>query len=84
MEEKTVNPVLRQVLELGPPLAFFAAYLWLRDETFTISGRDYEGFVVAAAAFVPVLLVAMGILWRLTGRTIFFCSPIRHGGYFLP
>ncbi len=68
MSEKTINPVLKQVLELGPPLLFFVAYLWVRDETFTIGGTDYEGFIVAAAGFVPILLASIAILWVLTGR----------------
>jgi intracellular septation protein len=68
MQEKTINPALKQVLELGPPLLFFAAYLWIRDETFTIGGTDYGGFIVAAAAFVPVLLASIAALWWLTGR----------------
>jgi intracellular septation protein len=61
MSEKTINPVLKQVLELGPPLLFFVAYLWVRDETFTIGGTDYEGFIVAAAGFVPILLASIAI-----------------------
>lgn len=43
-------------------------YLWLRDKSFTIAGTAYDGFVVAAVIFVPVLLAAMAALWRLTGR----------------
>ncbi|MEL7106144.1 MAG: inner membrane-spanning protein YciB [Pseudomonadota bacterium] len=68
MAERDVNPVLKQVLELGPPILFFFAYLRLRDQTFTIGGTEYEGFIVAAAGFIPVLLIAMGILWALTGK----------------
>jgi intracellular septation protein len=68
MTEKKINPALKQVLELGPPLLFFVAYLWIRDETFTIGGTAYEGFIVAAAAFVPVLLASIAVLWVLTGR----------------
>ncbi|MCK0097577.1 septation protein IspZ [Yoonia sp. F2084L] len=68
MAEKTINPVLKQVLELGPTLAFFLIYLRIRDETYTIAGTDYTGFIVAALIFVPILLVAMGILWMLTGK----------------
>jgi intracellular septation protein len=68
MQEKRINPALKQVLELGPPLLFFVAYLWIRDETFSIGGTDYDGFIVAAAAFVPVLLVSIAVLWVLTGR----------------
>ena len=67
-EERLISPWLRQVLELGPPLAFFAAYMWIRDETYVIGGTEYDGFIVAAAGFVPVLLLTMGILWKLTGR----------------
>ncbi len=68
MQEKRINPALKQVLELGPPLLFFVAYLWVRDETFTIGGTDYGGFIVAAAAFVPMLLASIAVLWVLTGR----------------
>ena len=68
MRERQISPVMKQVLELGPPLLFFAAYLYMRDETYLIGGREYSGFIVAAAAFVPLLLASMAILWRLTGR----------------
>lgn len=67
-DEKPVNPVIKQVLELGPPVAFFAIYLLIRDETYVFGGREYTGFIVATLVFVPILLVAMGILWRLTGK----------------
>ncbi len=68
MAEKTVNPVLKQVLELGPTLAFFLIYLRIKDDTFTFGGIEYTGFIVAALIFVPILLAAMGILWLLTGK----------------
>jgi intracellular septation protein len=67
-EPKTVNPILKQVLELGPPLLFFVIYLRIRDNTYTLGGTDYSGFIVATLVFVPILLIAMGILWRLTGQ----------------
>ncbi len=59
---------LRQALDLGPVLAFIAGYVWLRDETVTVLGRDYEGFIVVTAAFIPVLLASNFALWKLTGR----------------
>ncbi len=68
MAEKQINPALKQVLELGPPLLFFVAYLYVRDETYTIGGVDYDGFIIAAAAFVPILLVSIAVLWKLTGK----------------
>lgn len=67
-DTKEINPFLRQALELGPPVAFFVIYLRLREQTFTFGGTEYSGFIVATVAFVPILLVAMGILWRLTGE----------------
>lgn len=66
--ERQINPAVKQVLELGPPLLFFAAYLYVRDDTFTIGGIDYQGFIIAAAAFVPVLLVSIAVLWWLSGK----------------
>lgn len=67
-ERKDINPFLRQVLDLGPPLAFFVIYLRIRDETYSFAGTDYSGFIVATIAFVPILLVAMAVLWHLTGK----------------
>jgi intracellular septation protein len=66
MAERPINPILKQVLELGPTLAFFLLYLWLRDGTYTFGGVEYSGFIVATVAFIPILLIAMGILWALT------------------
>lgn len=68
MAERKVSGWVHQALELGPTLAFFVLYLWIRDETFTIAGREYSGFIVAALVFVPVLLASMAALWALTGR----------------
>ena len=67
-EEKEINPILKQVLELGPTLAFFLLYFRMRDNTYTWAGTEYSGFIVATVAFVPVLLIAMGALWYLTGK----------------
>lgn len=68
MTQKTVNPVVKQVLELGPPILFFVVYLYVRDDTFTIGGTDYDGFIIAAAGFVPILLVSIAVLWWLSGK----------------
>ncbi len=66
--EKRVNPWLRQALELGPPILFFLAYMRFQDVTWTIGGRDYDGFIMVTAGFVPLLLLSMAILWKLTGK----------------
>jgi len=68
MTTKQINPILKQVLELGPTLVFFLIYLRIKDDMFTVAGTEYSGFIIAALVFVPILLVAMGILWALTGK----------------
>ncbi len=65
---REINPILKQVLELGPTLAFFVLYIRIKDDVFIFGGTEYSGFIVAAVVFVPILLVAMGILWALTGK----------------
>ena len=67
-DTKPINPLIKQVLELGPPILFFVAYLRMRDETYAIGGTEYSGFIVAAGVFVPILLASMAVLWKLTGR----------------
>lgn len=67
MAERKINGVVKQVLELGPTLAFFLIYLKIKEDSFTILGTEYSGFIVAALVFIPILLVAMAILWALTG-----------------
>ncbi len=68
MNENTHPAWLKTALELGPILGFFVAYLMLKDRVFTIGGTEYEGFVVVTAGFIPVFLLSMGILWKLTGH----------------
>ena len=66
MSEQPVNPWIKQLLELGPTIAFFVLYLRIKDNTYTIGGTEYSGFIVATLVFIPILLVAMGILWAMT------------------
>ncbi|MEQ8901465.1 MAG: inner membrane-spanning protein YciB [Roseovarius sp.] len=68
MIEKTPPKWAKPVLEFGPLLVFFAAYLWLKDRVFTIGGIDYDGFIVVTAGFIPIFLVSMALLWKLTGH----------------
>ncbi|WP_375690435.1 inner membrane-spanning protein YciB [Pseudooceanicola sp. LIPI14-2-Ac024] len=59
---------VKPALELGPIVAFFVAYLLVRDRSFTIGGREYDGFIVVTAGFIPLILICTGILWKLTGK----------------
>jgi intracellular septation protein len=65
---REINPLMKQVLELGPPLVFFLIYLRIRDNTYQMWGTEYSGFIVATLIFVPILLIAMGVLWAMTRR----------------
>lgn len=67
-DEKKINPMLKLALELGPVILFFVGYLRVKDETFTIGGTEYDGFILVTAAFVPLILITTGLLWWLTGK----------------
>ncbi len=67
-DRRNINPLMKQVLELGPPIVFFLIYLRIRDNTYEMWGMEYSGFIVATLIFVPILLLAMGALWVMTGR----------------
>lgn len=68
MSEKSINPMVKLGLELGPVVLFFVAYTRIKEREFEIFGQSYEGFIIATAAFIPVLLVSTGLLWWLTGK----------------
>ncbi|WP_424939246.1 inner membrane-spanning protein YciB [Aliiroseovarius sp. S253] len=68
MTEKQVNPALRGALEYGPIILFFAAYTFLKDQTFMVAGTEYSGFVAVTAMFIPVLVLATLAMWKLTGH----------------
>ncbi len=68
MTARPINPILKQVLELGPTILFFVIYMWIKDEKYMIGGTEYSGFIVAAVVLVPILLISVAILWMLTGE----------------
>lgn len=68
MTQRTINPILKQVLELGPTVVFFLIYTRIKDDTFLIYGTDYSGFILSTLIFIPILLAAMAMLWALTGK----------------
>ena len=68
MAGKKINVWLKLALELGPIIAFFVAFSRLKDDTVIIGGTAYGGFIVATAAFIPLIAISTLILWRLTGR----------------
>ncbi|MFN3822861.1 MAG: inner membrane-spanning protein YciB [Pseudorhodobacter sp.] len=68
MAEKKIGTGLKLALEMGPIAAFFLGYIKLKDEVFTFGGTEYDGFIVVTAAFIPLMILTTGILWKLTGK----------------
>lgn len=68
MAERKIHPLLKFALEFGPVLAFFIGYMRMREQTFTIAGQEYQGFIVMTAVFIPLVAICSGALWWLTGR----------------
>ena len=67
-DPKPIPGWLRQLLELGPLLVFVAVYVWLRDTTLSLGGRDYAGFIVAIVVFTPLQVASALVLRQLTGK----------------
>ncbi len=65
---KKINPITKTTLELGPIIAFFAAYFMVKDQRFMVAGTEYDGFILVTAAFVPLMIVTTIVMWKLTGK----------------
>jgi len=63
-----IGPRLKAALEFGPILAFVAVYLVVREQSYSLWGRDWDGFVLLVGGFVLMVLAAGIVMWRLTGR----------------
>lgn len=68
MAERKLNPLVKLALEIGPVAIFFIGYVKLKDESYLIGGTEYDGFILATAMFIPLILVSTGLLWALTGK----------------
>ena len=68
MSDKTIQPWVKTALEMGPVILFFIFYSKLKNNEYVLLGETYEGFIVATALFIPVLLIATAILYFLTGK----------------
>lgn len=68
MAEKKISPWVKAGLDWGPLIVFFIAFNRLKDGSYEILGRDYSGFVVATALFIPLIAFSTLVLWRLTGK----------------
>jgi intracellular septation protein len=53
---------------MGPIVLFFIAYMRMKENVYTISGTEYDGFILVTAGFVLLLIATTGLLWLLTGK----------------
>lgn len=67
MAEKTIHPMLKTLLEMGPIVAYFVLYSRMKDNVYTVGGTEYDGFIMVTAIFIPMILIATAALWKLTG-----------------
>ena len=68
MSDDKLPKWVKPLLEFGPVIAFFVAYMRMKETVYTIAGSDYQGFIIVTALFVPLLLICTAILWKLTGK----------------
>ncbi|MDB2337493.1 septation protein IspZ [Amylibacter sp.] len=68
MNNKNIQPWAKTALEMGPVILFFIVYSKIKDNEYLLLGETYEGFIVATALFIPILLIATAILYLLTGK----------------
>ena len=67
-DPRPVPQWLKSALDLGPALLFFVVYLWLQDTVITVAGTEYDEFIIVTALFIPILLAAILVSWKLTGK----------------
>lgn len=68
MQARKVNPFVKLALELGPVIGFFIAFGRMKDNSYTLFGTQYSGFITVTAGFVVVMILATGLLWWLSGK----------------
>ncbi len=69
MTSRSINPVLKLVLEIGPIGVFFLAYRMAPvAEGLAASERQLEQILFATAVFVPTILIALAASWFLTRK----------------
>ncbi|WP_448600338.1 hypothetical protein [Thermoleptolyngbya sp.] len=59
-----IEPKLKAALEFGPIIGFVAEYLIVREQSYTLEGRDWDGFTQLVGIFIPVVLTTSLIMWR--------------------
>jgi intracellular septation protein len=69
MAGRTLHPLLKLVLEVGPIGVFFLAYRFAPvDEGLAVVDRQLDQIMFATAVFVPTILASVVIMWAVTRK----------------
>lgn len=69
MAERSIHPILKLILEVGPIAVFFLAYRWAPvADGLGVAERQLEQILFATAVFVPTILASLATSWLLTRR----------------
>ncbi len=69
MSERTIHPVLKLVLEIGPIAVFFLAYRWAPvPEGLGTAERQLEQILFSTKVFVPTILASLAISYAFTRK----------------
>lgn len=69
MAARTIHPMLKLALEIGPIGIFFLAYRFAPvDEGLATVERQLEQILFATLVFIPTILVATGVMWAITRK----------------
>jgi intracellular septation protein len=64
MAERTLHPLLKLVLEIGPVGVFFLAYRWATvDPSLPLEEQQLEQILFATIVFVPTIVLSVLIMW---------------------
>ena len=66
MAKRALHPIVKLLLEFGPLAVFFLTYRAYAGETVELFGEAYQGVVLATMAFMPAILISLGLSFALT------------------
>jgi intracellular septation protein len=69
MTTRTIHPLLKIALEIGPIAVFFLAYRWAPvPEGLSETDRQLEQILFSTKVFVPTILASLAASWLLTRK----------------
>lgn len=64
---RTLPPLLKLALEIGPIAVFFLAYRWAPvPEGLSVTERQLQQVIFSTQVFIPTILASLGVSWLLT------------------